>query len=404
MSNKLSVAVFGSTGSIGTQTLEVIRLNSAKYYVESLTAYSNETLLIEQIREFRPKKICVGPEIKKKILVDLFGSELQIYEGEEGLSALASSSTLDIVVMAIVGFSAFAPLLSAIRSGKKIAIANKESVISAGAIILQEVKAHKALLIPVDSEHNSIYQALQARPQEKPRRIIITASGGPFLDRDISTLESVSVEEAIKHPRWNMGPKISLDSATLMNKGLEVIEATVLFELPESRVEVLINPQSFIHGFVEYEDASTVAICYEPTMQVPIAHALSVCRREITGHFDEPVINTNTGSRSLVSGSSFIDTRKGFDLNFLAPCYERFPMLRLAREACKKGGNAPIVLNASNEEAGVAFFNGKIAFTEISRIVEKSLEQSRHVADFSIEDVVSLDAEARVTARELLHN
>lgn len=396
---KSSVGIFGSTGSIGTQTLEVIRLNSDKFFVECLTAYSNTALLIEQIKEFRPKQVCVGPEIDKKALLGACNYSLEIYEGTEGLSELASSNALDIVMMAIVGFSAFPPLMSAIRSGKKIALANKESVISAGAIIIDEVRARNALLIPVDSEHNSIYQALQARPEEKPRRIIITASGGPFLNREITTLGSVTVEEAINHPRWNMGKKLSLDSATLMNKGLEVIEAAVLFELPESKVDVLINPQSFIHGFVEYEDASSIAVCYQPTMQVPISHALSICRTSITGLSDSLTISSLNASKSEISGGQFIDTINGFNLNFIPPSYERFPMLRMAREASRKGGNAPIVLNASNEIAASAFFDGKIGFTDISKIVEKSLERARHVDNFSIEEVEALDLEARMVAR-----
>ncbi len=399
---KTTLGIFGSTGSIGTQTLEVVRLNREKFTIETLTAYANEAVLIKQIREFRPSKVWIGPSIDRQNLFQLFGSELEIYQGEAGLVELATSKSLEIIMMAIVGFAAFPPLLAAIRSGKKIALANKESVISAGSIILNEVRDNQALLIPVDSEHNSIFQALQARPDEKPRRIMITASGGPFLNRELSTFDKVTVEEAIKHPRWNMGPKISLDSATLMNKGLEVIEAAVLFELPEDRVEVLINPQSFIHGMVEYEDASTVAICYQPSMQVPISHSLTECRKSIIGHHEKIMVNSNSENRSLLSGGTFINSKEGFDLNFIPPCYERFPMLRLAREASREGGNSPIVLNASNEVAVAAFFGGKMSFTKISKVVENSLEHARHVNSFSIEEVQLLDLEARDIAQSFL--
>lgn len=400
---KSSVAIFGSTGSIGTQTLEVIRLNPEKFYVESLSAYSNQELLIQQINEFKPKRVSIGPKIDRTKLLELFGSKLEVLEGVDGLIGLATSDTLDIVMMAIVGFSAFPPLLAAIRSGKKIALANKESIISAGSIILKEVSAFKSLLIPVDSEHNSIYQALQARPHEVPRRIIITASGGPFLNRDIETLSKVTPEEAVKHPRWNMGPKISIDSATLMNKGLEVIEACVLFDLPEDRVEVLINPQSFIHGIIEYEDGSSVAVCYEPSMQVPIAHALSLCRMSLTGQYEQS-LGINRGPVSLESGAKFIDTSNAFNLNFIPPCYERFPMLKLAREASRIGGNAPLILNASNELAVSAFCQGRIKFTQIPQFVEQCLGRIEKVATYGIEDVQGLDMEAKNKAAEILEN
>jgi 1-deoxy-D-xylulose-5-phosphate reductoisomerase len=401
MHPKSSVAIFGSTGSIGTQTLEVIRLNSERFYVESLSAYSNQEILIQQINEFKPKRVVIGPKIDRHKLIELFGSKLEVLDGVDGLIEMASSESLDIVMMAIVGFSAFPPLLAAIRSGKKIALANKESIISAGSIIKEELTQFNSVIIPVDSEHNSIYQALEARPLEPPRRIMITASGGPFLHKDISTLSSVTVEEAIKHPRWNMGPKISIDSATLMNKGLEVIEACVLFDLPEDRVEVLINPQSFIHGLVEYEDASTIAVCYSPTMQVPIAHALFKIRSNFTGYIEKPVYKKSE-CNSKQSGASFIDTKVAFDLNFIPPCYERFPMLKLAREASRIGGNAPLILNASNELAVEAFMQRRLLFTQISEFVEKCISSIEKVAKYTIEEVQVLDLEAKRVAKEIL--
>jgi len=402
--NHSSISVLGSTGSVGTQALDVLRKSKDFFTLDSLSAYSNIELLITQIREFSPKAVAVKEESHKLRLIEEFGHELIIYVGEDSPSLIASRIEVDIVILAIVGFPALPPLITSIKSGKKIAIANKESLIAGASIVKAALEEYPTKLVPVDSEHNAIYQALKARPGERPRRIILTASGGPFLNLDKSELENVTPSQAMKHPRWEMGAKISIDSAGLMNKGLEVIEASVLFDLPESDIEVLIHPQSFVHGFVEYSDGSTLALCYEPDMRVPILNAIcdcADCGNALATNFhsfeDYPI----SPSRSA-SGSSWFETGEKRQFDFYPVDYEKFPSLKLCRLALQKGGTSPLALNAANDVALEAFVNNEIRFTDIPRVVEKVLNEytSDNVSSFS--ELLLRDREVRSFTKDLI--
>lgn len=397
-----SVCVLGSTGSVGTQALDVLRKNKVFFTLDSLSAYSNIELLITQIREFSPKAVAVKEESHKLRLIEEFGHELIIHAGEDSPSLIAARAEVDIVILAILGFPALPPLITSIKSGKKIAIANKESLISGASIVKAALEEYPTKLVPVDSEHNAIYQALKARPGERPRRIILTASGGPFLNFNKSELENVTPSQAMKHPRWEMGAKISIDSAGLMNKGLEVIEASVLFDLPESDIDVLIHPQSFIHGFVEYYDGSTHALCYEPDMRIPILNAISDCAdcgNALASHFqsskDSPISHS-------ASGSSWFQTGENRQFDFYPVDYEKFPSLKLCRLALLKGGTSPLALNAANDVALEAFVNNEIRFTDIPRVVEKVLNEYTSGTVSSFSELLLRDREVRSFTKDLI--
>ncbi|MGC8845165.1 MAG: 1-deoxy-D-xylulose-5-phosphate reductoisomerase, partial [Candidatus Hydrogenedens sp.] len=351
---KKKITILGSTGSIGRSALEVIRSFPEQFQVVGLSAYSNIELLKKQIREFNPQYITVFNEKSIHELRDEF-SNLVIYSGIEGLKQI-SSIKVNIVLCALVGAVGLEPLLTAIESENDVALANKEPLVMAGGLITQKANSTSVKLIPVDSEHSAIFQCLIGHDINTVEKIYLTASGGPFYNRSIKELENVTPEEAIKHPTWDMGKKISVDSATLMNKGLEIIEAMWLFGLREDKIDVVIHPQSVIHGLVEFSDGNMLAHMGPTDMKVPILFSFTYPERAL-----KPLKRINIKELS--------------DLSFDYPDERKFPCLKLARTVAKKGGLHPTVLNASNEVAVQAFCEGKIRFTDIYRIVDKTLEE-----------------------------
>jgi len=381
MSKKIRLAILGSTGSIGTQTLDVVRENPEAFEVISLTANRNAALLLEQVKEFKPKFVALADEQQQ---MEAFEGLCVYGAGEQAVIDAGLLPEVDTVMMALLGFSALKPTLKAIEAGKDIALANKESLVAASSQLKAALKQSSTKLVPVDSEHNSLYQCLHAR-DEKVRRVMITASGGPFVNFTKEQLLEVTPEQAVKHPRWNMGAKISVDSSTLMNKGLEVIEAAVLFDLPAEQVEVLVHPQSVLHGMVEFEGGASVAVLYEPSMKVPIAHALSV----LGAKTKEP----------LKSGNAFLDFSEARSLEFFQPDLSRFPCLKLCYDALNTGGSAPLVLNAANEVAVEAFLAKKISYAQIPKLVEQVLAQYDASSCSSIEEIFEKDLRARESAQ-----
>jgi 1-deoxy-D-xylulose-5-phosphate reductoisomerase len=396
------VCILGASGSVGRQTLQVITRNPELFEVDSLSAYSNIELLIEQIREFSPEAVAVNKEEDKAKLLEVFPDRnLEIHAGENALCDLVSRSGVEVVLNAVLGFAALPPLLAAIKAGKAIAIANKESLVGAPELVRAALDESRVPLIPVDSEHNAIYQALSSRPGEKPRRIILTASGGPFFGLSKEALMNVTPAQAAKHPRWNMGMKISIDSASLMNKGLEVIEAAVLFDLKEDEIEVLIHPQSFVHGMVEYQDGSTVSVCYEPDMRVPILNALCRCSMFLHENTSPMPSVMSKDARYSASGSMWFQSNEPRTMEFYPVDNDTFPALSLVRQALRKGGGAPLVLNAANEVGVELFVEGKISFNDIMRLVREVLEEYPLTATKNYDEVVLLDKKVRNFAFEL---
>jgi 1-deoxy-D-xylulose-5-phosphate reductoisomerase len=385
-----NISILGATGSIGTQTLDVVRLNSEAFNVTALTANKNANLAIEQIREFRPDFVAIADPETAENVKEAVSDLCQIEVGEAALVKAASYPSADIVVAALVGFSCLKPLLAAIGCGKDVAIANKESLVAAGSLVKEALGQSASRLVPVDSEHNSLFQCLQ-NSKKGVRRVLITASGGPFLHHSKEQLMEVSPNEAVRHPRWDMGAKISIDSATLMNKGLEVIEAAVLFDLPARMIEVLVHPQSLVHGMVEYLDGSTHVVMYEPDMKVAISDALS---RLASCSSDKPF-----HSESLNSGCSFLDFSSGRTLEFIPPDFQRFPCLKLAYRSLEIGGCAPLVLNAANEVAVESYLAEKIGFLQIPMLVEAVLGQYDGQELGSVDDILYRDSWAREQAR-----
>jgi 1-deoxy-D-xylulose-5-phosphate reductoisomerase len=399
------VCVLGSTGSVGTQTLEVIRKNRDFFSVAALSAHSNISCLIDQIREFSPAAVAIGKEEDREPLaraLEESGESVRIYAGEDALNALVSDDSVEVVLNAVLGFAALPPLLAAIEAGKPVAIANKESLVAAGEIVRGALQKKNTRLVPVDSEHNAIYQAMKSRSGERPRRILITASGGPFFKYPLEDLSQVTPEQAARHPRWNMGMKISIDSASLMNKGLEVMEAAVLFGLPEHEIEVLIHPQSVLHGFVEFFDGTSVAVCYEPDMKVPILNALCECTGSTNIVADS--FSRSADTHYSASGSTWLLTGESRSLEFYPVDHEKFPSILLVREALRAGGSAPLVLNAANEVAVQLFIDKKIAFTDIMAIVAKVMKETSVSGVHSYEEVLTLDRNARKKTMQVYHS
>lgn len=370
------LSILGSTGSIGTQTLEVVRLFPDRLRVRALTAHSNAALLIEQALEFQPDCVVLGDEGELETVREaLGGTEIRVLCGSEGLSEAATLPEADTVVAAVVGFAGMEPVLAAIKAGKRIALANKETLVVAGALVGRLVREHGATLIPVDSEHSAIFQCLVGEPENSVERLILTASGGPFRTRPRDTFAAITRDEALQHPNWSMGAKITIDSATMMNKGLEVIEARWLFDLGADRIDVLVHPQSIIHSMVAFADGSTKAQLGVPDMKVPIQYALSYPTR-----WDAP--------------HERLDWTALQCLDFETPDLEKFPCLRLAYEALRKGGTAPAVLNAANEAAVALFLNERLRFVDIPRVIEAVLD-ALPVADATYDALQNADAEAR---------
>ncbi len=378
------LSILGSTGSIGVSTLEIVAAHPDRFEVVALTAGNNLELLRRQIERFKPQLAVVLTEASAKVLREaLPRSKTEILHGVPGLIAAATVTDTDMVVAAIVGAAGLVPTAAAISAGKDVALANKETLVTAGHLIMEMVREQGSRLYPVDSEHSAVFQSLQGHRTEDVRRIILTASGGPFFNLSPAQLEQVSVADALNHPNWSMGQKITIDSATMMNKGLEVIEACWLFDMPGENIAVNIHPQSIIHSMVEYVDGCVMAQLGIPDMKAPIAYALTYPERVTTGV--KPLDLTT------LSG-----------LTFFAPDNSRFPALRLAYRALSDGESMPAVLNAANEVAVEAFLAGKISFTAIPQVIESTMDAHRPHALHSIEDVLLVDRWARERTREML--
>jgi 1-deoxy-D-xylulose-5-phosphate reductoisomerase len=385
---KKRLTLLGSTGSIGESTLDVVARHPERFEVHALTAHRNGEKLVAQCLKFRPDTAVVGDadtaaHVERQLRAA--GSATQVAYGPQALVEVSKSAGCDTVVAAIVGAAGLAPTLAAARAGKRILLANKEALVMSGAIFMDAVRDHGATLLPVDSEHNAIFQCLprETSPHGGVAKIILTASGGPFRTRDPMTLVDVTPEEACKHPNWVMGRKISVDSATMMNKGLEVIEAHWLFDLPGERIDVLIHPQSVIHSLVSYSDGSVLAQLGNPDMRTPIAHALAFPER-------------------VESGVAQLDLAQVASLSFEKPDYERFPCLALAMQALAAGGIASAALNAANEVAVDAFLDRRIGFTEIAQIVRAVLDALPNRNADSLDDVLDADAAARRAALQFI--
>jgi len=383
------ICVLGATGSVGASTLDVIDRHPEKYEVFALSGYSRLEELEKLCVRFRPQYVVV-PDVEdqraiERRLIDA-GSTTQVLAGADSLDFVASHQDVDTVVAAIVGSAGLSSTLSAVRAGKKILLANKEALVMSGALFMQLVRESGATIMPIDSEHNAIFQCLPIRTHDSlsaigVRRIILTASGGPFRNTPAQMFREVTIDQACAHPTWSMGRKISVDSATLMNKGLELIEACWLFNAPPAKVEVVIHPQSVVHSLVDYVDGSMLAHLGNPDMRVPISHALAWPLR-------------------MESGVGALDLLKVARLDFEAPDEERFPCLRLARQAATAGGSAPAILNAANEIAVQAFLSGRIAFTQISEIIDSTLDSVAEVPVVTLEHVLEADEIARRQANK----
>jgi 1-deoxy-D-xylulose-5-phosphate reductoisomerase len=377
------VTILGSTGSVGCNTVDLITRQPDAYVVEALTARSNVRLLIEQALKLRPQLAVIADEQHYSALkAGLAGTNIAVAAGREALME-AANLPAEWVMAAIVGAAGLEPTLTAVKRGATVGLANKECLVCAGDIVLREVKRNGATLLPVDSEHSAIFQVFDFENAAAVDRIILTASGGPFLRLDLAAMEHVTPAQAVAHPNWDMGAKISVDSATMMNKGLELIEAYYLFPVPEERIEILVHPQSVIHSMVAYTDGSVLAQMGMPDMRTPIAYALAWPRR-------------------ASSPAARLDLAKIATLTFEAPDPIRFPALRLAREALQAGRGAPTVLNAANEVAVRGFLSGQIAFLEITRIVERTLEKLPPMPAETLDDVCHIDALARHEAERLM--
>ncbi|TLU87305.1 MAG: 1-deoxy-D-xylulose-5-phosphate reductoisomerase [Chlorobium sp.] len=379
-----SLSILGSTGSIGVSTLDVVRQHPDKFTITGLAAGQDVALLAKQIEEFRPVAVSLKDEESAKKLYALCGEyKPEILFGVEGASAIAAADGADMVVSAIVGAAGLVPTVRAIKAGKHIALANKETLVVAGQLVSDLVKKYKVHLLPVDSEHSAVFQSLAGHRPEDVERIILTASGGPFRNTPAEELKQVKLEQALKHPQWSMGAKITIDSATMMNKGLEVIEAHWLFNVPAEKIGVVVHPQSIIHSMVEYIDGCVMAQLGAPDMRAPIAYALAWPER-------------------CQSGIPKLDLAKTGTLTFEEPDMTRFPALRLAFEALKAGRTYPAVLNAANEIAVAAFLNRKIGFTDIAETVEKTMQAHEAYNPVELDDYLQADQWARETATRLL--
>ncbi len=377
------IAILGSTGSIGTQTLEIVRANPDKFKIIALSAGSNSKLLLQQIKEFQPKLVSVlTKELAEELRNDVNSSTTIVY-GDEGLILTATHPDVDFVVTAIVGSVGLKPTIEAIKASKVIGLANKETLVSAGHLVMDLANKYNVPILPIDSEHSAIFQSLNGEKNSQVKKLILTASGGSFRDKTREELKHVTVEQALKHPNWSMGAKITIDSATMMNKGLEIIEAHWLFTMPFEKIEVMIHPESIIHSMVEYVDRAVIAQLGTPDMKVPIQYALTYPDR----------INLAEESLNLAKIGS---------LHFKEPDFNRFPSLRLAYQSGKEGGTMPTVLNAANEIAVAAFLQGQIPFIEIESLIEEVLEQHKTIKLPTIEAIEEADRWSRLTTQSVI--
>lgn len=382
--HKKRIGIFGSTGSIGTQALEVIAANPDKFSAEVLTCNSNDDLLIEQALKFNPNIVVIGDDAKySKVKESLASTDIKVFAGEKALEEVASMDVYDLMLAAIVGYAGLKPTLNAIQAGKAIALANKETLVVAGDIVMQTAVQKRVPIIPVDSEHSAIFQCLVGEMRNPIEKVILTASGGPFLGKKTNWLVNVKREHALQHPNWSMGAKISVDSATLMNKGLEMIEAKWLFNLKPSQIEVVIHRQSIIHSMVQFEDGSVKAQMGLPDMKLPIQYALSFPKR-VKNDFPR------------------LDFRKYNELTFDEPDLRTFRNLGLAMEALNRGGNLPCVLNAANEIAVYAFLRNRIGFIDMTDVIEDTMQKVTFIEKPSLQDYYDSDGEARSYAADMI--
>ena len=379
------LAILGATGSIGTQTLDVVRLFPDRFDVRVLTCGRNVERLLEQVQEFRPECVAVGTPERAAAFREARPADapdVDVLVGPDGLYEAATRSDVDVVMGAVVGFAGLRPVLGALEAGKQVALANKETLVVGGALVRQALEQGTGELLPVDSEHSAIFQCLAGESERSVEDLVLTASGGPFWNRPAETFGEVTVDEALDHPNWSMGAKITIDSATMMNKGLEVIEAKWLFDVPVDRIQVLVHPQSIVHSMVSFSDGAVKAQLGVPDMKVPIQYALSHPARWAAPH-------------------ERLDWGEVSRLDFERPNRDKFPCLQLAYDALHAGGTAPALLNAANEVAVERFLNEQIGFPDIPRAIERALEDLPVQADPTLDDLVAADEEARRFVEEL---
>ena len=384
MSKKKHVAILGATGSIGTQTLEVIKSHPDKFQVEVLTAQNNADLLIQQALEFQPNCVVIANEtLYEKVKTALIPADIKVFAGDKALAQVVEMENIDVVLTALVGYSGLLPTIKAIEAGKHIALANKETLVVAGELITSMAREKGVNIYPVDSEHSAIFQCLVGEFHNPIEKLILTASGGPFRGKSKNFLQNVTKEQALKHPNWDMGAKITIDSASLMNKGLEVIEAKWLFGVRQNQIEVVVHPQSIIHSLIQFEDGSIKAQLGLPDMRIPIQFALSYPDR----------------FKSDFPRFEFVNYP---NLTFEQPDIETFRNLKLAFEALEQGGNAPCVLNAANEIAVAAFLRDEVGFLEMSDLIEETMQKANFVSQPTLADYIESDKMSRMITRQLI--
>lgn len=379
------ISILGSTGSIGTQALDVIAHNQDKFKVTALSCAKSLPLLCRQIEEFSPEAVAVRDETDAKEIADKY-KDLEVFWGAEGLKTIASMESCDMVLNSLMGMKGLEPTMAAIESGKDIAFANKETLVAGGQLVMDAVKKHGVAMLPVDSEHSAIFQSLQGNQDNEIRRILLTASGGPFRGYSLEQLEQVSLEQALNHPNWSMGSKITIDSATMMNKGLEVIEARWLFDVPLEKIQVVVHPQSILHSAVEYMDSSVIGQMGNPDMRIPIAYAFSYPERMDLSDVTQPL-----DLFSLKEGMSFYPADRGV-----------FKTIDLAYEACREGGSCPVVLNGANEVLVDLFLHGKIRFIDIQNFLIQMMEAHQTKRNLDLETILEEDMRGREDVRKLV--
>ena len=379
------ISILGSTGSIGTQALDVIAHNQDKFKVTALSCAKSLPLLCRQIEEFSPEAVAVKDETDAKELADKY-KDLEVFWGAEGLKTIASMESCDMVLNSLMGMKGIEPTMAAIESGKDIAFANKETLVAGGQLVMDAVKKHGVAMLPVDSEHSAIFQSLQGNQDNEIRRILLTASGGPFRGYSLEQLEQVSLEQALNHPNWSMGSKITIDSATMMNKGLEVIEARWLFDVPLEKIQVVVHPQSILHSAVEYMDSSVIGQMGNPDMRIPIAYAFSYPERMDLSDVTQPL-----DLFSLKEGMSFYPADRSV-----------FKTIDLAYEACREGGSCPVVLNGANEVLVDLFLHGKIRFIDIQNFLIQMMESHQTKRNLDLETILEEDMRGREDVRKLV--
>ena len=382
--NTKRIAILGSTGSIGTQTLDVVRAYPERYEVYAICANRSLDLLVKQAREFHPEVVCIADEsLYEPLSLALADMPVKVWAGAEAIAEMVTMPSIDVVVAAMVGYAGLRPTIEAIKAGKAIALANKETLVVAGEIICELAQQYHTPILPVDSEHSAIFQSLVGEDRSEIEKILLTASGGPFRRFTLEQMRTVTAADALKHPNWDMGAKITIDSASMMNKGFEVIEAKWLFGVPVEKIEVLVHPQSIVHSAVQFTDGAIKAQLGAPDMRLPIQYALSFPER----------------LKSDFPRANLFDLA---DLTFEKPDLERFPNLSLAYEATRRGGNIPCVLNAANEVVNLAFREGKCAFLQMSDIIAETMAKVPFIAKPTYEDYVATDKQARQIALQYL--